>query len=97
MKLNKYLENYLDIYDDTALDFTMPAYECPKCKRIMQPKPKDNICTECGEKVNKWIIIPPKEKDESLMKTQVTGPKDIPQEKKDPDVSVANPFIYRGN
>jgi len=94
MKLTQYLEKYVDIVDETQFDFTQPIFKCSKCKRLFQPMPKDG-CPDCGKDI-KWIQIAPKAKpDEDEMK-QITGQQDMPREKKTADVSIANPYIYRG-
>lgn len=92
-KFESYLDDYQGIHPPDTIDPTEPLYQCSKCKRIQ--KRMTNECPECGKRM-KWILIPPRASKEDDSKKQTTSIRDIPREKKDKDVSIANPNIYRG-
>lgn len=93
-KFESYLSDYQAISEPDTIDATEPLYMCSKCRRLSKQPFKEG-CPECGVRM-KWIVIPPRARKPDESKGQVTGPNDIPREKKDRDVSIANPNIYRG-
>lgn len=91
-KFRNFLDDYQGIHPPEIIDPTENLYECKNCKSFFERKPTH--CPGCGMKDFK--IIKPRAKKEDESKTQTTGVRDIPREKKDKDVSIANPNIYRG-